>query len=205
MHCGLYLHSDSLKMKKSDLLFLIGSTLVLAALRLIIPIPNFSPIGAIALTGGLVLGKRKLTYLLPFAGLFASDLLLSFLSKANSEYLFSNSFAIVYIAFGITIFMGILANRKNIVNPIATIPYAIAASVIFFLLTNFGSWIYDSIYTKDINGLITCYLAGLAFYKQDFFGNMALNHLMATVFFSFIFTWAWNKSQQFLVEPVPAK
>ena len=117
-------------------------------------------------------------------------------SGANFDYLFSLSFLMVYAAFGITILLGAYANKRNTSSGMGLLPFAIISSVIFFLMTNFGAWLYDPIYTKNLSGLISSYIAGLAFYKQDIFGNMALNHLMATSFFTVFLSWSWNKYTQ---------
>ena len=53
---------------------------------------------------------------------------------------------------------------------------AVAAPSIFFLLSNFSVWLTakEVIYTRDFNGIMTSYAAGLPFYK---------NALMATLIF----------------------
>jgi hypothetical protein len=183
-------------MKKRDLVIILACILVIGVLRLFIPIPNFSPIGAIALTGGFILGRNKWTYLLPLGGLFVSDLVLALTNQPSFDYLFSFSFLMVYLAFGITILLGIYANKKNINAGFGLLPFAVLSSVVFFLMTNFGAWIYDPIYTKDLSGLISSYIAGLAFYKQAIFGNLGLNHVIATSFFTILFSLAWSKYAQ---------
>jgi hypothetical protein len=183
-------------MKKRDLVIILACILVIGVLRLFIPIPNFSPIGAIALTGGFILGKNKWSYLLPMGGLLISDLVLGMTSQINFDYLFSLSFLMVYVAFAITILLGIYAKKRNSNSGLGLLPFAVLSSVIFFLITNFGAWLYDPIYTKNLSGLISSYIAGLAFYKQAIFGNMALNHLIATSFFTVLFSWYWSKFTQ---------
>ena len=183
-------------MKKRDLVIILACILVIGVLRLFIPIPNFSPIGAIALTGGFILGKNKWSYLLPMCGLLLSDLVLGMASQINFDYLFSLSFVMVYVAFAITILLGIYAKNRNSNSGLGLLPFAVLSSVMFFLITNFGAWLYDPIYVKDLSGLISSYIAGLAFYKQAIFGNMALNHLLATSFFTVLFSWSWSKYSQ---------
>ncbi len=50
----------------------------------------------------------------------------------------------------------------------------IFASVFFYLYTNFGVWVLDSwgMYSRDLTGLLYCYLMGLPFLKLNLFGNL---------------------------------
>jgi len=49
-------------MKKQDLIVLSSIILVLIAMRSIFNIPNFNPIGAIALMGGILFHKKQLHF-----------------------------------------------------------------------------------------------------------------------------------------------
>jgi len=62
---------------------------------------------------------------------------------------------------------------------------ALLSSVLFFLITNFAVWFgSSSFYPQTLAGLGACYLAGLQFYQQDFFGNLFFNTVMGDLFFS---------------------
>ncbi len=171
-------------MKTKNISFLLALILGVGILRLYIPIPNFSPIAAMALTGGYLLGKNKWAFIVPIAGLFISDLFLALISSANADYLFSISFACVYISSILTVLIGSYVKKSGSWTKLAVA--AIFSSVIYYLITNFGAWLYDPIYAKDLSGLIQSYAAGLLFYKQQFFGSFFLNHVMATLFFTFV-------------------
>ena len=41
---------------------------------------------------------------------------------------------------------------------------SISSSLVFFILSNFGVFVSSSIYTKDFNGLIICYIAAVPFF-----------------------------------------
>lgn len=154
--------------------------LVLAVARLLMTIPNFEPIGAMALFGGAMIGSRRLSMVIPLLALFAGDLIYGLFMSSYMDYMFSFSFLMVYVSFIAIIFIGRKwIGRKS--GALRVLSGAVGASVLFFLLTNFGSWIYDPMYAKNFAGLIQSYAAGLAFYKRDFFGNFFLNTLMANV------------------------
>ena len=49
-------------------------------------------------------------------------------------------------------------------------------SLLFFIISNFGVWTSSSFYSKDIFGLIACYVAAIPFY----YGTLS-----GTIFYSF--------------------
>jgi len=51
---------------------------------------------------------------------------------------------------------------KGIFNRISG---SLLGACLFFIITNFGVWISGTMYTMDLNGLITCFLMAIPFYK----------------------------------------
>ena len=49
-------------------------------------------------------------------------------------------------------------------------------TLLFFVISNFGVWISSSFYSKDIFGIISCYVAAIPFY----YGTLS-----GTIFYSF--------------------
>jgi hypothetical protein len=37
----------------------------------------------------------------------------------------------------------------------------------FFILSNFAVWVGGTMYARSLDGLVTCYIAGLPFYRND--------------------------------------
>lgn len=153
--------------------------------RLFITIPNFSAIGALALFCGAMVSRNKFSIFIPFAALLAGDLILAGTGKLYSDYFADGYFIYVYVGFAITWVIGRLLKKKKSVSTIVLA--SVAASLTFFLITNFGSWLQISYYPKTLNGLGQAYLAGIAFYKQDLLSNFFLNQLLADLFFSTVF------------------
>jgi hypothetical protein len=54
----------------------------------------------------------------------------------------------------------------------------------FFLITNFGAWWVDPLYSKDFTGLLNSYIAGIPFFRGTLVGN---------VLFGFIFFKSYEK------------
>ena len=140
--------------------------------RIIPHMPNFTPIGAIALFGGAYLKNKYHAFLIPIASLWLSDLILNnFIFTFYSDFTwFYPGFLWQYISFTLIIILGYFFLKKiNFKNVFIT---AISSSVLFFIITNFGVWISGSMYTLDFQGLITCYIMALPFFKGTLLGFM---------------------------------
>ena len=122
--------------------------------RIIPHIPNFTPIGAIALFGGAYLKNKHHAFLIPIASLWLSDLVLNnFIYSYYSDFTwFYPGFIWQYASFILIIIIGYLFQKLNFKNVFVT---TIGSSLLFFILTNFGVWISGTMYTLDLNGLIT--------------------------------------------------
>lgn len=127
--------------------------------RLIPHLPNFAPLVAMALFAGTYL-KHRYAWLLPLAVYFLSDLILGL----HSTLFFTWGSVLLIYFLGRT-----LSKKKTIAN---TLLFTLAASVLFFLITNFGVWAMGW-YQPNLAGLITSYLNALPFFRTalvaDFF------------------------------------
>jgi len=146
------------------------SLILLTALSRLLPhLPNFTPIAALALFGACRFERKSLGLIVPLAAMLLSDLLIGFHA----------TMAAVYASFAATWVIGLVLLRRPTVGRIATA--SVLSSVLFFLVTNFAVWYGDTFYPQNLQGLIACYTAGLAFYNgQSFF----LNGLFGDLFFN---------------------
>jgi len=48
----------------------------------------------------------------------------------------------------------------------------LSASIIFFLVSNFGVWLGSPMYPQNISGLITCYITGIPFFGNTIGGDL---------------------------------
>lgn len=143
---------------------------------------NFTPVGAIALFSGAMLGRSYKAMLIPIALMFISDLALQLTGKVG----FHAEMPFVYGAFLITFFIGKFGlGKKHSVGRV--LGASLTSSLAFFVITNFGSWILSPAYSKDIAGLITCYIAAIPFYNpHDYLSSFALNGILGDLFFNLI-------------------
>lgn len=141
-----------------------------AAFSRLLPHPeNFTPLAAIALSGGVYLEKRY-SLLIPLAALFLSDIFLGF--HATMPY--------VYGSFLLIGLLGIwLKSHKNLTAITAS---AIAGSALFFIVTNFAVWFHGTMYPHTVEGLAACYVAAIPFFRNTFAGDLLYTAVMFGVF-----------------------
>jgi hypothetical protein len=148
---------------------------ILAAMARFIPHPfNFTPIAALALFGGAYFTNRWQALLVPMASMLLSDTIL----EITTGWGFHSGMITVYTAFSLVSFLGMFL-LKN-VNLTRTISASLISSLIFFLITNFAflypeSLMADQItgtYPHNLNGIMSSYVAGLPFLKNQILGDL---------------------------------
>jgi len=144
----------------SRLAALLSAVLVAAAMRLVPHPPNFTPIGAMALFGGAYLGRRALAFAAPLGALLLSDLVLGFY----------HGMATVYFSVALIVMIGMVALSR--VSPIRVGLAALASSVLFFVVTNFGMWLFSGFYPRSLAGLEACYVAAIPFFQNTVAGDL---------------------------------
>lgn len=170
-------------MNKKRFLVLSGF-IIIAALSRIIPHPyNFAPIGAMSIFGAAYFTDKKFSFLLPLFAMFVSDLLVNNLLYANfygGFVLFTPGFYWMYGAIALIVVAGIFILKK--VNTKTVIAGSLSASVIFFLITNFGTWLGNPMYPQGIEGLLMSYTAGIPFFHYTVLGDLFYSGVMFGAF-----------------------
>ncbi|HUG46524.1 MAG TPA: DUF6580 family putative transport protein [Sphingomicrobium sp.] len=152
---------------KARLLALLAAILVAAAMRLLPHPPNFSPIAAMALFGGAYLPGRALSFAAPFGALVLSDALLGG---------FYPGISFVYFSFALIVLIGwAISSRKT---PLTIGAGAVAGSVLFFAITNFGVWLFSGFYPPTLEGLAACYAAAIPFFQNTLAGDLFFTALL---------------------------
>ena len=131
-----------------------------AAMSRLIPHPfNFTPIGALALFGGAQFADKRAAILVPLAALFLSDLVIGL--YPHMEW--------VYLNFALTACLGFWLRRRRSMWRITAA--SLAASVLFFVVTDFGEWLNGALYAKSLTGLLACYVAAIPFFPNSLLGD----------------------------------
>ena len=140
--------------------FFTFALIALAVLTRLLPHPpNFVPITALALFGGVYLDKKH-TFIVPIAAMLISDYFIGFYS----------GMVWVYASFVAIGFIGLwLRNHPGVTS---TIGATLAGSVLFFVVTNFGVWVSSQVtYSKTVTGLVECFVAAIPFFRNTLLGD----------------------------------
>lgn len=158
--------------------------MVIGAFGKLLPhIPNFTPTESIAIFGAAYLGSKYMKYIIPFVILYLSDFIInntiarSFFVEQEGivwfdQYMIYNFIALVFIVLVSTK----LLKKINATNVFLSI---LSASIIFFMITNYGSWASEkSIYTNDLSGLLMSYTAGIPFFRTTLLSNLLFSTIL---------------------------
>lgn len=149
-------------------LVLVSMILAAAVSRLIPHPPNFSPIAAMALFGGACFANKRMAFLVPLAAMFLSDFAIGLL-RGDPSFGMHALIPVVYGSFALIVCLGLWLRGRRKAVPIAVA--ALASSVLFFVLTNFGVWALGSWYAKSWDGLVACYVAAIPFFHNTLLGD----------------------------------
>lgn len=138
---------------------------IAAASRLLPHPPNVTPLTAMALLAGAHLGPRT-ALAFPLAALFLSDLVLGLHS----------TLPFVYACLLATSWIGLRWLRER--SPGRLLAAALASSLLFFVVTNLGTWLTQDLYSRDSQGLLACYTAAIPFFRNALLGDVAFTGLL---------------------------
>jgi hypothetical protein len=145
---------------------ILSAILIAAALRLVPHPPNFSPIGAMALFGGAYLGRRTLAFLAPLGAMLLSDAVIGF--HSGMPFVYGSVALIVLVGWA-------LAKRPTVLRVAGA---ALIGSVLFFIVTNLGTWIVSGMYPHTLAGLTACFVAAIPFFQNTAAGDLFFSALL---------------------------
>lgn len=130
--------------------------------RLVPHVPNFAPIGAIALFAGAVLHWRLAVWL-PLLIMGISDMVLGFYP----------GIAYTWAAFLLVVVLGMVLRKYATLWRIAF--GGLGGAFLFFVVSNMGVWVASGMYPHTAAGLTDCFVAALPFFRMT---------LLSDIFFS---------------------
>lgn len=137
-----------------------------AASRLLPHPPNFTAVPAMALFGGALLGRHWVAFAVPLLAMALSDFVLG-VFVYGAQVL--PGIVPVYACIAAAVLVGQRLPRS--LGGVAL--GAVAATALFFSVTNFVVWAAQDLYPKTVEGLLLCYVAAL-----PFAGNMLASSLL---------------------------
>ncbi len=130
--------------------------------------PNFTPVGGLGLFAGARLRLWQ-AFVVPLAVMAVSDLLLQELFGKQPF----NPW--VYTCVAVNVLLGRFLLKKGRLWRVPVV--SLIASLLFFLVTNFGVWAEGAMYPKTLAGLGVCYADALPFAIGTVAGDLAYSAL----------------------------
>ncbi|MDH3315122.1 MAG: hypothetical protein OER43_05075 [Gammaproteobacteria bacterium] len=137
-----------------------GLVLAAALLRIFPHPPNFAPVAAMALFAGAQLDNKKLAFLIPLVAMLLSDIVIGF----------HDGLVLVYVCMCIAVAIGMQLRGR--IGSLTVTGGALASSLIFFVVTNFGVWLSSGMYPLSLAGLVACYVAAIPFFHYTIAGDL---------------------------------
>lgn len=180
--------------------WLITGLIFTAVISRIIPHPfNVTPLIAVSLFAGAKFKDTKWAFIIPAVSFFMSDVILSYM---NHYDLFHDTIFFTYASIVLIVLLGrILNNQKFSFGK--TFGLTIASSLLFFIISNFGVWLFGNMYSMNIEGLINCYVMAIPFNKYSVLGDLffvavlfGTYEFVSAKYFTNSDTFAWQKSKK---------
>ena len=142
---------------------------------------NFAPLAAIALCAAAYF-PAKYKFTVPMIALFISDVVLN----VHYGFSFFSPFVLShYIGFAVVGALGLLLQNRASWKTL--LPASLGASLLFYIITNSVSWLFDPVYAKNFAGFIQAQTTGHPAYAATptwmFFRNTAASDLLFTALF----------------------
>lgn len=135
---------------------------------------NFTPVGAIALFGGVYFNDKWKAYLVPFAALFVSDVIINYLYTSKLLVWYSGAIW-MYVSFFAIVFLGSFIKKVSVGNIVLA---SLAGVVIHWLLTDIDPWLNGTTYAKGINGYFQSLMAAIPFEKNMILGDAVFGAIL---------------------------
>jgi hypothetical protein len=119
--------------------------------------PNFTPVIALVLFGGMYLRKEQAVWV-PVVLMIVSDVLIGFHS-------------VIAFTWGSMLAISLLGALKREDRSFGrSLVLSFVSAVLFFVVTNFGAWL--AMYPKTLTGLMECYIAAIPFFRTTLFSTL---------------------------------
>lgn len=125
----------------------------------ILPLPwHFTPVAAALLFFG-ARGSRRLVWL-PWVLLVVADI---YLNRFVYKYPLDWGETVIWLWYAAILWLGTGLRKTS--KPLPIVGAALGSSISFFLVSNFMVWATGTMYPRTWAGLMTCYDAGIPFFR----------------------------------------
>ncbi|HLT08903.1 MAG TPA: DUF6580 family putative transport protein [Cyclobacteriaceae bacterium] len=167
----------------AGMILLAGCYRLFIASGVLPPLPNFTPLGAMALFGGCYYQDKWKAYLVPLLSLWLTDILLNRFFYFGEWVFFYDGFAWVYISFALMVLIGGLLIKKVLASSVLLA--GVAGALVHWIVSDFGVWLGGGIdittglpFTRDFMGYLKCLYLALPFMKNLLLGNLVFGAVL---------------------------
>ena len=135
--------------------------------RVIFHAPNFTPVLALALFGGMYLGRKQSLWM-PLALMIVSDLIIG---VHNMMLLTWGSILLISV-------LGYWQRERRTVGYVFGM--SMVSAILFFVITNFGAWLV--MYPKTLEGFTQCYTLAIPFFRNSLASTLVYSGILFGVY-----------------------
>lgn len=136
---------------------------------------NLAPVTAVGLFAGSVIKDKKYAFLFAILGQLGGDLYMQFFTNVPGFYGIDQAF--VYLSLLVVTAVGLRLQQPKAWKVVG---FSLIASVVFFILSNFGVWMAIETgkadifnYGTGVTGLMNTYIAAIPFFKNTLITTVA--------------------------------
>lgn len=180
------MHPNFLMNRKHAFLFLTIIALFTVLYRFLPHVPNFVPVGAMALFAGALLRRPLRAALVVISIMMFSDVLVNALMyhTASFRYFTAPETIGVYLGYLASVLFGHGLGSAE-AKPLRIAGFSLMSGLSFWIISNFFCWPGNPLYAQDLSGLVDCYFKAI-----PFLANVAGDLCFSALFFA-----AWRKVQ----------
>ena len=169
-------YDERMDHKKFEQLLALFLIFIGVVVRLLPHGDNFAPLTALALFSGAVVSPGA-ALSVPVLAIMASDLWIGP----------HDLFWLVWGCFLLTVGIGFWVKKNP--GALNIVLGTFAGSVLFFILTNLGVFLFENMYPKSFSGLVECYAMALPFFRNSLAGDF---------FYAVVFFGSYNLALRFV-------
>jgi len=135
---------------------------------------NFTPVGAIALFGGIYFKNNWQAFLFPLLILLVSDVFINYGYFGKFTLLYDGIFW-VYLSFGLIVLLG---KAVKTIKPAHVFLAAIGTVLIHWIVADFGVWLNNPAFAQTPAGFMECLILAIPFEKNFLAGTLLYSAVM---------------------------
>lgn len=150
-----------------------------AALRVALAdLPNFAPVAALALFSGYFFRSRLVAMAVPLSVMAVSDLVIGGYAWQMMMLVYGMLAFPVALRSPLRRYLALRPERPIVGPVLGLVTCSLGAALAFFLVTNFGAWIWFDTYQPGWAGLWQSYVAAVPFFRYTLLGDLLFGTML---------------------------